>query len=230
MSSNEVEVAEEAPPTDELRESLVSRLTELVGDAVLEHHIVVGKDVWIRVKNEAWVEVGNAVRVPMGARFFGFVSAIDWMPSPYGRSMDSAVDTIVKGATDKPVPEMVTGYAGGESRFQVIARVTNLKAGWSLNLKTDVGDAEPSVASWTQVYAGADWHEREVFEMFGINFVGHPGLRKIYLPGDFEGNPMRKDFPLLARMVKPWPGIVDTEPMPGANEPADAASSEEAVS
>jgi NADH-quinone oxidoreductase subunit C len=41
---------------------------------------------------------------------------------------------------------------------------------------------------------------------------GHPDLRKLYLPTEFEGHPLRKDFPLLARMVKPWPGIVDVEP------------------
>ncbi|NNF55362.1 MAG: NADH-quinone oxidoreductase subunit C, partial [Acidimicrobiales bacterium] len=52
------------------------------------------------------------------------------------------------------------------------------------------------------------------WEMFGITFTGHPGLRPLYLPGDFEGNPLRKDFPLLARIIKPWPGIVDVEPMP----------------
>jgi NADH-quinone oxidoreductase subunit C len=56
--------------------------------------------------------------------------------------------------------------------------------------------------------------------MFGITFDGHPGLRHLYLPGEFEGHPLRKDFPLLARLVKPWPGIVDVEPMPG--EPAGA--------
>ncbi|MGI9609253.1 MAG: hypothetical protein ACR2NL_03060, partial [Acidimicrobiia bacterium] len=44
------------------------------------------------------------------------------------------------------------------------------------------------------------------------------GLRPLYLPTDFEGNPMRKDFPLLARMIKPWPGIVDVEPMPDATQ------------
>jgi NADH-quinone oxidoreductase subunit C len=55
--------------------------------------------------------------------------------------------------------------------------------------------------------------------MFGIHFAGHPDLRNMYLPSGFEGHPMRKDFPLLARMVKPWPGIVDVEPLPG--EPAD---------
>ena len=54
--------------------------------------------------------------------------------------------------------------------------------------------------------------------MFGIMFAGHPYLSNMYLPGDFEGYPLRKDFPLLARMVKPWPGIVDVEPMPGEPE------------
>ena len=51
--------------------------------------------------------------------------------------------------------------------------------------------------------------------MFGITFAATPTSRHLYLPGDFEGYPLRKDFPLLARMVKPWPGIVDVEPMPG---------------
>jgi NADH-quinone oxidoreductase subunit C len=65
------------------------------------------------------------------------------------------------------------------------------------------------------VYPGADWHERETWEMFGIVFDGHPALRHLYLPFEFEGNPLRKDYPLLAREVKPWPGLVDVEPMPG---------------
>jgi NADH:ubiquinone oxidoreductase subunit D len=69
---------------------------------------------------------------------------------------------------------------------------------------------------------GANWHERETWEMYGITFVGHPHLVHIYLPGGFEGNPLRKDFPLLAREVKPWPGIVDVEPMPDEGDGDDA--------
>jgi NADH-quinone oxidoreductase subunit C len=56
--------------------------------------------------------------------------------------------------------------------------------------------------------------------MFGFVFDGHPSLRHLYLPGEFEGHPLRKDFPLLARDVKPWPGLVDVEPMPGEDTPA----------
>ena len=74
------------------------------------------------------------------------------------------------------------------------------------------------VDSWITVYAGANWHEREAHEMFGIGFAGHNDLRNMYLPMEFEGHPLRKDFPLLARIVKPWPGIVDVEPLPGDDD------------
>jgi NADH-quinone oxidoreductase subunit C len=60
---------------------------------------------------------------------------------------------------------------------------------------------EPEMPSWVGLFAGANWHEREAWEMFGIRFAGHPDLRYLYLPTDFQGHPLRKDFPLLARMV-----------------------------
>jgi NADH-quinone oxidoreductase subunit C len=72
--------------------------------------------------------------------------------------------------------------------------------------------------SWVSVYPGADWHEREAWEMYGFTFDGHPSLRHLYLPSEFEGHPLRKDFPLLAREVKPWPGLVDVEGMPGGDD------------
>ena len=58
--------------------------------------------------------------------------------------------------------------------------------------------------------------------MFGITFDGNLDLRHLYLPTEFEGHPLRKEFPLLARVVKPWPGIVDVEPMPGGDDDEDA--------
>ena len=106
------------------------------------------------------------------------------------------------------------GVAGGDTRFQVLARVTDVRRHVGITLKADVPDDTMTIESWFTVYAGANWHERETHEMFGINFAGHPDLRNIYLPTEFEGYPLRKDFPLLSRMVKPWPGIVDVEPMP----------------
>ena len=63
--------------------------------------------------------------------------------------------------------------------------------------------------------------------MFGITFEGNRDLRHLYLPTDFEGHPLRKEFPLLARVVKPWPGIVDVEPMPGEDPEEEPAEGEE---
>ena len=118
---------------------------------------------------------------------------------------------------------MTTGYAGGDTRFQVLARVYNVDARPSASSSRPTCPTTTSrVDTWVRVYAGADWHEREAWEMFGIDFDGHPHLRHIYLPGEFEGHPLRKDFPLLARRVKPWPGIVDVEPMPGGTTSGDA--------
>lgn len=237
---------------DELRTSILDRLMGHLGDAVVGHHMIPGTDLWVRVAPEAWVDAGKVVRSSLGCRSFGFLSAIDWMPSPYGRSMGSEVDA-ARGAAEEAVQQAVapesdgaqeaapepppvtepdpagtgfpTGCAGGDTRFQVFARVGNISEHWGITLKVDVGpDEAPAIDSWVSVYAGADWHEREAWEMYGITFVGHPGLRHLYLPGEFRGNPMRKDFPLLARIVKPWPGIVDTEPMP-ATPDADADAS-----
>jgi NADH-quinone oxidoreductase subunit C len=124
--------------------------------------------------------------------------------------------------------ERTYGSAGSAGRFQVFAHVQSTSRRRGLTLKTDVDDTAPSVASWTSVYPGADWHERECWEMFGVAFDGHPSLRHLYLPSEFEGHPLRKDFPLLARVVKPWPGLVDVEAMPGEGDTAGGEATEAA--
>ena len=198
-----------------------------------------GDDVWVRVTRESWRAAGLVVRDLLGFRYFEYLSAIDWLPSPFGRSMDSDVDTVIAAqagdTAEPPSSEIVRGTTGGDTRFQVFGRLAKVGGEgqfWGVTLKADVGD-DLTIDSWVPVFAGADWHERETWEMFGITFDGHPGLRHMYLPGDFEGNPLRKDYPLVSRMVKPWPGIVDVEPMPtdetegGDNPDADGASSGE---
>ena len=108
----------------------------------------------------------------------------------------------------------------------MLLRVQNPERGFGLTIKADLADPEVGIDTIIPVYPGANWHEREAWEMYGITFVGHPHLVHIYLPGEFEGFPLRKDFPLLAREVKPWPGIVDVEPMPdeGDEEAAEEPS------
>ncbi|HZP51562.1 NADH-quinone oxidoreductase subunit C, partial [Actinocrinis sp.] len=63
-------------------------------------------------------------------------------------------------------------------------------------------------------YRGANWHERETFEMFGVVFTGHPDLKPLLLPDGFEGHPLRKEFILASRVVKAWPGAKE----PGESE------------
>jgi len=187
----------------------VRSLRDALGDGLIDSLVKPNDDVWVRVATDAWRAAGLALR-NLGFDHFCFLSAIDWMPSPYGRSEDDPT---------APPPERDTeirqGYTGGSTRMQVFARVTNITQHFGITIKADVPDDGPVVDSWVTVYAGANWHERECHEMFGIGFAGHPDLRNMYLPTDFEGFPLRKDFPLLARLVKPWPGIVDVEPLPG---------------
>jgi NADH-quinone oxidoreductase subunit C len=63
----------------------------------------------------------------------------------------------------------------------------------------------------SDLYPTANWHEREMMEMFGVAFEGHPQPVRLLLPEPFEGHPLRKDFPLMSREAKPWPGSVEGE-------------------
>ena len=207
--------------SDTLRESIVDSLRAVIGEDLLESHLIPNDDLWIRVSASAWRSAGEALR-DQGFDYFCFLSAIDWLPSPFGRGEDDP--SAEPDEAEEESKEMAQGYAGGATRFQVFARVTDLRRHVGVTLKADIDDTM-TVESWIPVYAGANWHERETHEMFGIGFAGHPDLRNMYLPGDFEGHPMRKDFPLLARLVKPWPGIVDVEPMPAGDDGEEAESS-----
>jgi NADH-quinone oxidoreductase subunit C len=212
-TTDEVEV-------DEHRQAVLDELASHLGDAVVGSHIRPGNDLWVRVEREAWPATAAAAKA-MGYTFFDFLSAIDWLPSPFGRDMDAQEDLQVSGTPAKEQAPIVQGYAGGETRFQVFARLYSISAGMGVTFKADLPDDDLSIGTWSSTFAGANWHEREAFEMFGISFEGHPNLIKLYLPSDFQGFPLRKDFPLLARRVRPWPGIVDVEPMPGGGDEAE---------
>jgi NADH-quinone oxidoreductase subunit C len=218
------EAGDEAPEVDELRQGWLATLTEAVGNAVVGSHIAPGRGLWVRVDRDAWFDAAEAAKGQLGCTFFDFLSAIDWMPSPWGRYEDSAVDVGVKPFDASA--SFATGVSGGDTRFQLFCRLANVRGRngqrVELILKADLPDEDLRARSLVPLYGGANWHERECWEMFGIGFDGHPGLRHLYLPGEFEGHPLRKDFPLLARLVKPWPGIVDVEPRPAADEEAAA--------
>ena len=226
MADDTATTTEETPEavTDDRREALLAIFAEHLGDALVESHIRPGQGLWIRVTTAAWADAARVARDKAGLTFFDFLSAIDWLPSPYGRYEDSSVDV----PFPPPMPERsaaVPGYTGGDARIQVLASLVKPGTDERVLLKADVPDDDARVPTWVRVFAGAAWHEREAHEMFGITFDGNDDLRNIYLPSEFEGHPLRKEFPLLARVVKPWPGIVDVEPMPG-EDPEDDAEEE----
>jgi NADH-quinone oxidoreductase subunit C len=95
--------------------------------------------------------------------------------------------------------------------FEVVIALTSMRHGVTVVVKVRLPAVDPRMPTLTGVFRGADWHERETAEMFGILFDGHPNLVKLYLPEDFEGHPLRKSFPLASRVYKPWPGEKDFE-------------------
>jgi NADH-quinone oxidoreductase subunit C len=220
----EPEPVDPTSPTseDELRLGLLETFKEHLGEAVVGAHIVDGHDLWIRVTIDAWRQAAEVLKDRVGCTSFTFLNAIDWLPSPYGRSETSPFDPPAERDST-----LESGYAGGETRFQVFLRASNPERGFGVTIKADVPDPDVGVETIIPVFRGADWHERETWEMYGITFRGHPHLVHLYLPTGFEGNPLRKDFPLLAREVKPWPGIVDVEPMPDEGDEAEAEATEE---
>jgi NADH-quinone oxidoreductase subunit C len=225
--------------TDDRQQALLEDLTTTLGAAVVGSHIRSG-DLWVRVRPDAWVQAAEACRA-MGFDYFCFLSGIDWLPhtwpnpkvieGPEGSGDAGVVETgeesppEARAGVESGEPAgggIVTGFAGGDTRFQVLARLYSTVRRIGVTLKADLDTANPHVRTWIGVYPGADWCERETWEMYGFVFDGHPNLIKLYLPGEFEGFPMRKDFPLLSREVKPWPGLVDVEPMPEVAEPPAA--------
>ena len=83
------------------------------------------------------------------------------------------------------------------NRFEVVYVFWSLKKKQGLHLKVRVDEKDLTVPSLTGVYPSAGWYERETFDMYGVVFSGHPDLRRIYMPEDYEYYPLRKDYPLL---------------------------------
>ena len=81
-----------------------------------------------------------------------------------------------------------------EGGLEVLCRVENLASGIDVTLRTKLGPSGMRCASLTPLFRGADWMERECYDLFGITFDGHPDLRRILLPQDWEGHPLRKDY------------------------------------
>ncbi|WP_308104409.1 NADH-quinone oxidoreductase subunit C [Actinocorallia sp. API 0066] len=126
---------------------------------------------------------------------------VDVAPTEWLTALTFARDDLDCGYFD-----WLTGVDELEDGFRVVVHVYSLDGHHHVLLRTLVPKEEPVLASAVTVYRGANWHERETFEMFGVVFDGHPDLKPLLLPDGFEGHPLRKDFVLAARVAKAWPG------------------------
>ena len=88
-----------------------------------------------------------------------------------------------------------------EPRFEVVYHLHSIEHNSRVRLKCRVRGEDPVIDSVTGVWRSADWYEREVFDLFGIRFLGHPDLRRILMPDDWEGHPLRKDYPVTGSRV-----------------------------
>ena len=87
-------------------------------------------------------------------------------------------------------------WTPADPRFEVVYLLHALQKNSRLRLKCWVSEADPEIDSVTGVWRSANWYEREVFDLFGIRFRNHPDLRRILMPTDWEGHPLRKDYPV----------------------------------
>jgi NADH-quinone oxidoreductase subunit C len=93
-------------------------------------------------------------------------------------------------------------YPDREDRFEMVYHFYSFRTNLRLRLKAPVNGKEPVIASLTPLWSGANWFEREVYDMFGIRFSGHPDLRRILMYDTFDGHPLRKDYPLKKRQPR----------------------------
>lgn len=88
-----------------------------------------------------------------------------------------------------------------EPRFEAVYHLHSVEHNLRIRLKCRVRGEDPVIDSVTGVWRGANWYEREVFDLFGIRFINHPDLRRILMPDDWEGHPLRKDYPITGSRV-----------------------------
>ena len=101
-------------------------------------------------------------------------------------------------------------WAIRKKRFTTVYHIYSFKLNYSLRLKSNIDDDPPTIETVSTVWQSANWYERETWDMYGIKFVNHPDLRRMYMPEGFEHHPLKKDFPLL--------GIPGSLPLPNKAE------------
>ncbi|MEO5702527.1 MAG: NADH-quinone oxidoreductase subunit C [Gammaproteobacteria bacterium] len=166
-------------------DGLITGLKEAVGETTVEIH------------RDNLLEVCNVLRDEPAFHFEQLMDLCGVDYSEYGQSSRGITGLITEDVIDYPdYPEEI--WSG--PRFAVVYHLLSLKHNERLRLRVFTSDEAPIVDSVINIWAAANWFEREAFDMFGILFEGHPDLRRILTDYGFVGHPFRKDFPLIGNV------------------------------
>ena len=180
---------------------LIESVRDRFPDAVLSSHAFRG-DATVVVGREPLLEAARFVKQDPAFEMNLLVdlSAVDY--SAFGKGPTPAFfassGVAVKPASQIPDEDPWPGPPA-ESRFAVVYHFYSVAHKHRLRLVVPVEEADAEVDSLTSLWPGANWLEREVWDMFGISFKGHPDLRRILMYKEFEGHPLRKDYPVNKR-------------------------------
>jgi NADH-quinone oxidoreductase subunit C len=209
----------ESPPTAAAPalSPLLEKVTARLGDYVMEHQSFRGDD-RIHVAREHILKVSRTLcdAPELAFDLLLDVTAIDYLGQP--DDFETKLDVWDRDrASMRRLPrrrhELVLPPPGPHPRFAVVYHLTSTAYFHRLRIKCRVPEDDPTIASVIAVWAGANWLERETFDLYGIRFEGHPDLRRIYLYDEFVGHPLRKDYQKQDEQpIEPYAG-------PGAKEP-----------
>jgi NADH-quinone oxidoreductase subunit C len=213
MSASE-ETKTPAPPG---LSALLQKATARLGPLVTEHQSYRGDDC-IHVARENILEVANALRdsPELGFDLLLDVTCVDYFGQPDGfhnapEVWDRNHNLVRKRAEWRHRVNLPV--RGDAPRFAVVYHLVSTRLLHRLRVKCRVPEDNPVIASLSALWPGANWLERETFDLYGIRFDGHPDLRRIYLYDEFVGHPLRKDY--AKHDEQPIQDYVG----PGANEP-----------
>ena len=183
------------------KSSLIEIVGERFSDAVSASHAYRG-DETVVLRREYLLDVARFLKEDpaMQMSFLMDLTAVDY--STFGKrpapAFFASSGVAVRPSSQIPDADPWPGPPG-KVRFVVVYHFYSIPHKHRLRLVVPVEESEPEVDSLTPLWAGADWLEREVWDMFGIRFRGHPNLKRILMYESFEGHPLRKDYPVNKR-------------------------------
>ncbi len=181
--------------------TLIELVTDRFPDAVSASHTWRG-DETVVLRREFLLDVARFLKddPALQMSFLMDLTAVDY--SKFGDSPSRAffASSGVSVEPSSQIPDE-NPWPGppADARYAVVYHFYSVKHKHRLRLVVPVEEADPEVETLTSLWAGADWLEREVWDMFGIRFQGHPNLKRILMYAEFEGHPLRKDYPVNKR-------------------------------